>query len=79
MVVMTASAIGDNLVKKFSERISKDESKFSCAKRLDAKRNVESLKLSEYIGHLLLEESRSVWIAQREGLRTGMMRRIQAY
>jgi hypothetical protein len=41
---MTASAIGDNLVKKFSERISKDESKFSCSKRLDAKRNVRKFK-----------------------------------
>jgi hypothetical protein len=63
-MVMTYS-IGDNLVKTFSERISKDESKFSCAKRLDAKRNVRKF-LSEYMV-IYCWESRSVWIAQREG------------
>jgi hypothetical protein len=56
----------DNLVKKHFLNVWQDESKFSCAKGLTP-RDVRKFKiLSEYIGHLLLEESRSVWIAQRE-------------
>jgi hypothetical protein len=67
-LVMTASAIGDNLVKKHFLNVLAKMNRNFLVRRGDAKRNVRKFKkLSEYIGHLLLEESRSVWIAQREG------------
>jgi 1-acyl-sn-glycerol-3-phosphate acyltransferase len=67
--VMTASAIGDNLVKKdFLNVLAKMNRNFLVRRGLTPREMLESSKiLSEYIGHLLLEESRSVWIAQREG------------
>lgn len=68
-LVMTASAIGDNLVKKsFLKTLSKLNRNFLVQRGLSPRELLESSKLlSEYIGHLLLRENRSVWIAQREG------------
>jgi len=68
-LVMTASAIGDNLVKKpFLKTLSKLNRNFLVHRGLPPRELLESSKLmSEYIGQLLLRENRSVWIAQREG------------
>jgi len=68
-LVMTASAIGDNLVKKsFIKVLAKLNRNFLVQRGLTPREMLESSKLlSEYIGQLLLRENRSVWIAQREG------------
>ncbi|HOD09827.1 MAG TPA: 1-acyl-sn-glycerol-3-phosphate acyltransferase [Flavobacterium sp.] len=68
-LVMTASAIGDNLVKKdFLKTLSRLNRNFLVQRGLSPRELLESSKLmSEYIGQLLLRENRSVWIAQREG------------
>jgi len=68
-LVMTASAIGDNLVKKtFLLMLSKLNRNFLVQRGLSPRELLMSSKLmSEYIGQLLLRENRSVWIAQREG------------
>ena len=68
-LVMTASAIGDNLVKKsFLKTLSKLNRNFLVQRGLPPRELLESSKLmSEYIGQLLFRENRSVWIAQREG------------
>ncbi|MEG2100136.1 MAG: 1-acyl-sn-glycerol-3-phosphate acyltransferase [Flavobacterium sp.] len=68
-LVMTASAIGDNLVKKaFLSTLAKLNRNFLVLRGLTPREMLQSSKLlSEYIGHLLLRENRSVWIAQREG------------
>lgn len=68
-LVMTASAIGDNLVKKdFLLKLSKLNRNFLVQRGLPPRELLQSSKLmSEYIGQLLLKENRSVWIAQREG------------
>lgn len=68
-LVMTASAIGDNLVKKsFLLTLSKLNRNFLVQRGLPPRELLQSSKLmSEYIGQLLLRENRSVWIAQREG------------
>jgi glycerol-3-phosphate O-acyltransferase len=68
-LVMTASAIGDNLVKKaFLLTLSKLNRNFLVQRGLSPRELLQSSKLmSEYIGQLLLRENRSVWIAQREG------------
>ena len=68
-LVMTASAIGDNLVKKtFMHNLAKLNRNFLVQRGLSPRELLESSKLmSEYIGQLLLRENRSVWIAQREG------------
>lgn len=68
-LVMTASAIGDNLVKKsFLKILAKLNRNFLVQRGLTPREMLQSSKLlSEYIGHLLLHENRSVWIAQREG------------
>lgn len=68
-LVMTASAIGDNLVKKaFLHVLSKLNRNFLVQRGLAPRDLLVSSKLmSEYIGQLLLRENRSVWIAQREG------------
>lgn len=67
--VMTASAIGDNLVKKaFLDTLAKLNRNFLVQRGLTPREMLQSSKLlSEYIGQLLLRENRSVWIAQREG------------
>jgi hypothetical protein len=67
---MTASAIGDNLVKKdFLLKLSKLNRNFLVQRGLPPRELLQSSKLmSEYIGQLLVRKrNRSVWIAQREG------------
>lgn len=68
-LVMTASAIGDNLVKKdFLLKLSKLNRNFLIQRALSPRELLQSSKLvSEYMQQLLLRENRSVWIAQREG------------
>ena len=68
-LVMTASAIGDNLVKKsFLLALSKLNRNFLVQRGLSPREMLMSSKLmAEYISQLLLRENRSVWIAQREG------------
>ncbi|MFV8368097.1 1-acyl-sn-glycerol-3-phosphate acyltransferase [Flavobacterium sp. LB2R40] len=68
-LVMTASAIGDNLVKKsFLNTLAKLNRNFLVQRGLTPREMLQSSKLlSEYISNLLLHENRSVWIAQREG------------
>ncbi|MBB4800598.1 1-acyl-sn-glycerol-3-phosphate acyltransferase [Flavobacterium nitrogenifigens] len=68
-LVMTASAIGDNLVKKaFLATLAKLNRNFLVLRGLTPREMLQSSKLlSEYMGQLLLRENRSVWIAQREG------------
>ena len=68
-LVMTASAIGDNLVKRdFMNTLAKLNRNFLVQRGLSPRELLCSSKLmSEYIGQLLLRENRSVWIAQREG------------
>ena len=68
-LIMTASAIGDNLVKKdFLFSLSKMNRNFLVQRGLSPREMLQSSKLlADYIGQLLLRENRSVWIAQREG------------
>ncbi|OYU81083.1 MAG: glycerol acyltransferase [Flavobacterium sp. BFFFF1] len=68
-LVMTASAIGDNLVKKsFLHTLSRLNRNFLVLRGLPPRELLQSSKLmAEYIAQLLLRENRSVWIAQREG------------
>jgi len=68
-LIMTASAIGDNLVQKpFLLLLSRLNRNFLVQRGLTPREMLRSsLNLSEYIRHLLLEENRSVWMAQREG------------
>ena len=68
-LVMTASAIGDNLVKKpFLLALSRLNRNFLVKRGLVPREMLRSSqKLSEYIRKLLLEDKRSVWMAQREG------------
>jgi 1-acyl-sn-glycerol-3-phosphate acyltransferase len=68
-LIMTASAIGDNLVKKdFVLKLSKLNRNFLVQRGLSPRELLQSSKLmSEYMYHLLSKENRSVWIAQREG------------
>lgn len=68
-LVMTASAIGDNLVRKsFLHTLSKLNRNFLVQRGLSPRELLQSSKLmSEYICQLILRENRSVWIAQREG------------
>ena len=68
-LVMTSSAIGDNLVKKsFMNTLAKMNRNFLVQRGLSPRELLQSSKLlAEYIGQLLLRENRSVWIAQREG------------
>lgn len=67
--IMTASAIGDNLVQKaFLQTLSKLNRNFLVQRGLSPRELLQSSKLmSEYIQQLLMRENRSVWIAQREG------------
>lgn len=68
-LVMTASAIGDNLVKKdFLKSLSRLNRNFIVQRGLPPRELLQSSQLmSEYIEQLILRENRSVWIAQREG------------
>lgn len=68
-LLLTASAIGDNLVKKmFLDILAKLNRNFLVQRGLTPREMLQSSKLmSEYICQCLLEDTRSVWIAQREG------------
>ncbi|ALM48950.1 glycerol acyltransferase [Flavobacterium psychrophilum] len=68
-LIMTASAIGDNLVQKaFLHTLSRLNRNFLVQRSLTPRELLQSSKLmSEYIYQLLSRENRSVWIAQREG------------
>lgn len=68
-LLMTASAIGDNLVKKpFMKTLAKLNRNFLVLRELSPREMLQSSKLlSEYIKQMVLYENRSVWIAQREG------------
>ena len=68
-LVMTASAIGDNLVQKpFLMALSKLNRNFLVLRNQSPREMLRSsMKLSEYIRHLLFDKNRSVWMAQREG------------
>lgn len=68
-LVMTASAIGDNLVQKpFLMALSRLNRNFLVQRNLGPREMLKSSNdLSAYIRQLLLEEKRSVWMAQREG------------
>lgn len=68
-LVMTASAIGDNLVKKsFLLTLSRLNRNFLVQRGLPPRELLQSSRLmAEYIHQLLRRENRSVWIAQREG------------
>ncbi|ETN94438.1 Acyltransferase [Zhouia amylolytica] len=67
--IMTASAIGDNLVQKpFLMALSKLNRNFLIRRGLTPREMLQSSRLvSEYIKELVTNEKRSVWIAQREG------------
>lgn len=68
-MIMTASAIGNNLVQKpFLLDLAKLNRNFIVKRDATPRELLMSSKLmSEYIYHLLKEDNRSVWIAQREG------------
>ncbi len=68
-LVMTASAIGDNLVQKsFLRTLARLNRNFLVQRGLSPREMLQSSKLlSEYISILLQHENRSIWIAQREG------------
>ncbi|HRF39462.1 MAG TPA: 1-acyl-sn-glycerol-3-phosphate acyltransferase, partial [Saprospiraceae bacterium] len=68
-LTMTASAIGDNLVKlPFLLTFAKINRNFLVRRNLPPRELLESSQeLTAYIRHLMLEDRRSVWIAQREG------------
>lgn len=67
--VMTASAIGDNLVQQtFLHKLAKLNRNFLVQRGLPLREQLKSSKLmSEYIFQLINVENCSVWIAQREG------------
>lgn len=68
-LIMTSSAIGDNLVqKRFLHVLAKLNRNFLVQRGLPIREQLNSSRLmSEYIYSLLHSENRSVWIAQREG------------
>jgi len=68
-LLMTTSAIGDNLVKKpFLRTLSKLTRNFVVYRGLSNKAMLEYSKLnSEFIREAIFSQNRSVWIAQREG------------
>ena len=68
-LVMTTSAIGDNLIKKpFLHTLSRINRNFAIRRGLSGRALFESsLIASEFIAKSLLRENRSVWTAQREG------------
>jgi hypothetical protein len=68
-LIRAASAIGDNLVERpFVNALSKLTRNFIVKRGGTPRETLMSSKhLSEYVEHLLKEEHRSVWIAQRQG------------
>lgn len=67
--ILTASAIGDNLVRKsFLYTLARINRNFLVRRGLPPRELLQSSRLmSEYICELLTKENRSVWLAQREG------------
>jgi len=68
-LIMTASAIGDNLVKKsFLLELARLNRNFLVQRGLSPREMLKSSKLmSEYMAEKLLVGNRSIWIAHREG------------
>ncbi len=68
-LIMTASAIGDNLVKKsFLMELARLNRNFLVQRGLGPREMLKSSKLmSEYMSEKLLVDNRSIWIAHREG------------
>ncbi|MBN7815873.1 1-acyl-sn-glycerol-3-phosphate acyltransferase [Algoriphagus pacificus] len=68
-LVLTTSAIGDNLIKKpFLHTLSRLNRNFAIKRGVQGRALLESsLITSEYIKKSLLHENRSVWTAQKEG------------
>lgn len=68
-VILTTSAIGDNLIQKpFLHTLSKLNRNFAIKRGLQGRALFESSQLaSSYIRKSLLQENRSVWTAQKEG------------
>ena len=68
-LILTASAIGDNLVKNpFIYTLSKINRNFLVLRGLPPRELLRSSALmAEYIHDLITHENRSVWLAQREG------------
>lgn len=68
-MILTASAIGDNLVKHpFLYTLARINRNFLVFRNLSPRELLQSSKLmSEYITMLVTEANRSVWVAQREG------------
>lgn len=68
-LIMTSSAIGDNLVQQeFLLAFSKLSRNFLVKRSLTPREMLmSSINLSKYISHLLEDENRSIWLAQREG------------
>jgi len=68
-LVMTTSAIGDNLIKKpFLHILSRLNRNFAIRRGLSGRALLESsILVSQFIHKSLLRENRSVWTAQREG------------
>ncbi|PZX53123.1 glycerol-3-phosphate acyltransferase [Algoriphagus ratkowskyi] len=68
-LILTTSAIGDNLIQKqFLHTLSRLNRNFAIKRGLQGRALLESSKLaSAYIKKSLLSENRSVWTAQREG------------
>lgn len=66
---LTASAIGDNLVRHpFLNKIAKINRNFLVLRGLTPRELLQSsIVMSKYIHHLLMEQHRPVWLAQREG------------
>lgn len=68
-LVLTTSAIGDNLIKKpFLHILSRLNRNFAIRRGLSGRALLESsILVSQFIHKSLLRENRSVWTAQREG------------
>jgi len=68
-LIMTASAIGDNLVKKsFLMELARLNRNFLVQRGLSPREMLKSSKLmSEYMAEKILVDNRSIWIAHREG------------
>jgi hypothetical protein len=68
-LVLTTSAIGDNLIQKpFLHTLSRLNRNFAIKRGLQGRALLESSQMaSAYIKKSLLSENRSVWTAQREG------------
>ena len=68
-LVMTTSAIGDNLIKQpFLHTLSRLNRNFAIRRGVTGRALLESSMLvSEFIKKSLLQENRSVWTAQKEG------------